>query len=118
MELIALKMLFADKAKYFGLVLGIIFATLLMSQQVSIFIGLIELTGSQIKDVQEGDIWVMDPELTYIDEIRLMSDSQLKKVRSVEGAQWAVALYKGQTVMRSLDGSIGQSLLHGRYVAS
>ena len=113
MELIALKMLFADKAKYFGLVLGIIFATLLMSQQVSIFIGILERTGSQIHDVQEGDIWVMDPELTYIDEIKLMSDSQLTKVRSVEGVQWAVALYKGQTVLRSLDGSISQSLLIG-----
>lgn len=113
MNEIALKMLFGDRAKYFGLVFGIVFATLLMSQQVSIFIGLIERCASQIRDVKEGDIWVMDPEVTYVDEIRLMPDQALAKVRSVEGVKWAVPLYKGLGVARALDGSIQQILLIG-----
>jgi len=113
MNSIALKMLFGDRAKYFGLVFGIMFATLLMSQQVSIFFGLMERCASQIRDVQEADVWVMDPEVTYVDEIRLMSDRQLGKVRSVEGVKWAVPLYKGLGVARALDGTIQQILLLG-----
>jgi putative ABC transport system permease protein len=113
MNSIALKMLFGDRAKYFGLVFGIVFATLLMSQQVSIFFGLIERCASQIRDVQEADVWVMDPEVTYVDEIRLMSDQELTKVRSVEGVKWAVPFYKGLGVARALDGTIQQILLLG-----
>jgi hypothetical protein len=56
---IALKMLTGDRAKYLGLVFGITFATLLMSQQVSIFIGLMTRTASQIVDVREADVWAV-----------------------------------------------------------
>ena len=69
MNRVALKMLTGDRAKYLGLVFGIAFATLLMSQQVSIFIGLMTRTASQIVDVREADVWVMHPRVKYIDEI-------------------------------------------------
>jgi hypothetical protein len=80
---IALKMLWGDRAKYLGLVFGITFATLLMSQQVSIFIGLMARTASQILDVHEADLWVMDPQVRYVDEIKPLPDKQLSRVRGV-----------------------------------
>jgi hypothetical protein len=40
MDGVALKMLFGDRAKYIGLIFGIAFSTMLMSNQVSIFTGL------------------------------------------------------------------------------
>ena len=100
MGVIALRMLLGDRAKYLGLVFGISFATLLMSQQVSIFIGLMARTASQIIDVREADIWVMDPRVQYIDEIKPLPDKQLPRVRGVPGVEWAVPFFKGLGVVR------------------
>jgi len=58
---IAMKMLFHDRAKFVGLVLGVAFSTLLINQQLGIFIGLISRAGAVVVDVPEADIWVMDP---------------------------------------------------------
>jgi hypothetical protein len=65
---IALKMLFHDRAKYLGLVLGVAFSTLLINQQLGIFIGLITRAGAVIVDVPQADVWVMDPgvKLQYV----------------------------------------------------
>ena len=60
MNWVALRMLMGDRTKYLGIIFGIAFATVLMSQQISIFAGIMGRTGSQIKDVQDADIWVMD----------------------------------------------------------
>jgi putative ABC transport system permease protein len=113
MNRIALKMLTGDRAKYLGLVFGITFATLLMSQQVSIFIGLMTRTASQIVDVREPDVWVMHPRLKYVDEIEGMPDADLSRVRGVAGVAWAVPLYKGNAVIRSPDGLLQQVILMG-----
>jgi putative ABC transport system permease protein len=110
---IALKMLTGDRAKYLGLVFGISFATLLMSQQVSIFIGLMARTASQILDVREADVWVMHPRVKYVDEIEGMPDVDLSRVRGVQGVAWAVPLYKGSAVLRSPDGLLQQVILMG-----
>jgi putative ABC transport system permease protein len=113
MDRIALKMLMGDRAKYFGLIFGIAFATLLMSQQVSIFIGLMTRTASQIIDVREADVWVMDPRVQYIDEIEALPDVDLSRVRGVAGVAWAVPLYKGNAVIRSTEGLLQQVILMG-----
>jgi putative ABC transport system permease protein len=113
MDGIALKMLFGDRAKYFGLVFGIAFSTMLMSNQVAIFTGLMLRTASQILDVKEADIWVMDPRVEYVDEVEPMTDSQLGRVRGVDGVGWAVPFYKGLTVAHTRDGQLQQVILLG-----
>jgi putative ABC transport system permease protein len=113
MDGIALKMLFGDRAKYFGLVFGIAFSTMLMSNQVAIFTGLMLRTASQILDVREADIWVMDPRVEYVDEVEPMTDSQLGRVRGVDGVSWAVPFYKGLTVAHTRDGQLQQVILLG-----
>jgi putative ABC transport system permease protein len=113
MDGIALKMLFGDRAKYFGLVFGITFSTMLMSNQVAIFTGLMLRTASQILDVREADIWVMDPRVEYVDEVEPMTDSQLGRVRGVDGVGWAVPFYKGLTVAHTRDGQLQQVILLG-----
>jgi putative ABC transport system permease protein len=113
MNLVALKMLVGDRAKYLGLIFGIGFATLLMSQQVSIFIGLMMRTASQILDVREVDVWVMHPRIKYVDELEAMPDVDLARVRGVEGVAWAVPLYKGNAVIRSPEGLLQQVILMG-----
>src|SRR5215472_3027204 len=105
MSWIALKMLMGDRSKYFGLIFGITFATLLMSQQLSIFLGIMKRTASQILDIRDADIWVMDNKVRYIDEVPGMPDTELLRVRSVSGVKWAVKLYKGQVRARLADGN-------------
>lgn len=110
---IALKMLWGDRAKYLGLVFAITFATMLMSQQVSIFIGLMARTASQVSDVREADVWVMDPQVKYIDEVKPMPDKQLARVRGVPGVEWAVPWFKGLAVVRAPGGIMQQVILLG-----
>ncbi len=113
MDGVALRMLFGDRAKYFGLVFGIAFSTMLMSNQVSIFAGLMLRTASQILDVREAEIWVMDPRVEYVDEVEPMTNTQLGRVRGVDGVGWAVPFYKGLTVAHSRDGLLQQVILLG-----
>ena len=95
MSWIALKMLMGDRAKFFGIVLGLTFAALLITQQGSIFCGLMLRTAGQITDITGADLWVMDPNVRYIDDVKPMIENNLYRVRGVEGVHWAVPLYKG-----------------------
>jgi len=113
MREVALKMLMGDRAKYFALVLGVAFATLLMSQQVSIFIGLMTRTANQVIDIREADLWVMDPRVRYVDEVEPLPDAALARVRSIEGVEWAVPLFKGLAIFRTPDGLVNQISILG-----
>ena len=88
MAFVALKMLTGDRAKYFALVFTIAFASFLLVQQVSIFVGILERTASQIIDVAEPDLWVMDPATRYFDEVQALKSNDLYRVRGVPGTQW------------------------------
>ncbi|MCU0881683.1 MAG: ABC transporter permease [Hyphomonadaceae bacterium] len=110
---VAIRMLTGDRAKYIGLIFGVAFATLLMSQQVSIFIGLMTRTANQVLDVRDADIWVMDPRVNYVDEVEPLRDAALQEVRSVEGVGYAVPFYKGLVILRTTDGLLNQINLVG-----
>jgi putative ABC transport system permease protein len=110
---IAKRILLGDTAKYFGLIFGITFATLLMSQQVSIFIGLMLRTANVIFEVSEADIWVMDKRVRYIEEVEPLRDIELTRVRSIPGVKWAVPFYKGLATIRMKDGLTQQVQLIG-----
>jgi putative ABC transport system permease protein len=113
MSWIALKMLIGDRAKYFGIIFGVTFAALLMAQQASIFWGLMTNTISQILDVDGADIWVMDPNVRFVDDVKPLSDDDLYRVRGVPGVAWAVRLFKGQARARFDDGNFQQMILLG-----
>src|SRR5262245_6457155 len=91
---IALKMLVGDRAKYLGLIFAIAFSAMLMEHQVSIFVGVLRRTSSQIEAVRDARVWVMDPRIEYFDENEPMSDRELKRVRGVPGVAWAVPMFK------------------------
>src|SRR6516162_10977971 len=88
-------MLVGDRAKFLGIVLGLTFAALLITQQGSIFCGLMLRTCGQVTDITGADLWVMDPTVRYIDDVKPMLENSLYRVRGVEGVLWAVPLYKG-----------------------
>jgi len=103
--LIALKMLVGDRGKYLGIIMGLTFASLLITQQSSIFTGLMTRTYGAITDLSQPDIWVMDPKVLFIDDIKPLQDTELFRVRGVEGVEWAVPLYKGLLKARLEDGN-------------
>lgn len=105
MNFVALRMLMGDRAKYFGIVFGVTFAAMLITQQMSIFWGLMSRTYGFISDSGYPDIWVMDPKVQYIDDTKPLQDTQLLRVRGIEGVEWAVPLYKGQIKARLADGT-------------
>ena len=102
---IALKMLIGNRGKYFGMVVGVFFAALIITQQLSIFVGLMSRTFGFLVDTALPDIWVMDPKVQFIDDSKPLQDTQLLRTRGVEGVEWAVPLYKGQLRARQPDGS-------------
>ena len=113
MNFVALKMLTGDRAKYLGLVFTIAFCTFLLENQTSIFAGVLKRTGSQIADVTDAEIWVMDAKTEYFEQTKAMKDTDLNRVRGVEGVQWAVKLFKGSPVARTLDGKFAVSICLG-----
>lgn len=104
MLIVALQMLFGDRGKYLGMVIGITFAALIMTQQPSIFVGLMSRTYAFIDDVGLPDIWVMDPGVEYVEETKPMRDTALTRVRGVSGVAWAVPMYKSIINVRLPDG--------------
>ena len=110
---VAVKMLTGDRSKYVGLIFAISVASMLMAHQASIFGNIMWRTTSQIQDVRDAEIWVMDPRLRFVDEIEPLSDNDLYRVRGVEGVEWAVRLYKGTTRMKSAEGRLRAVVLMG-----
>jgi putative ABC transport system permease protein len=102
---IALKMLIGDRGKYLGMIMGLTFASLLITQQSSIFTGLMTRTYGAITDLSQPDIWVMDPKVLFIDDVKPLQDTELFRVRGVEGVEWAVPLYRGLLKARLDDGN-------------
>jgi putative ABC transport system permease protein len=100
MNSVAIKMLVGDRAKYLGIIMGLTFASLLITQQLGIFVGLMSRTYGAITDLGLPDIWVMDPKVQFIDDIKPMQDTTLLRVRGIEGVAWAVPLYKGLLTAR------------------
>ncbi|HKE25919.1 MAG TPA: ABC transporter permease [Bryobacteraceae bacterium] len=113
MDFVAIRMLTGDRGKYLGLIFAIALSSFLIAQQSSIFAGLMDRTRSQIRDVGEADLWVMDRSIRYVDEIYPLRDDALYTVRGVEGVKWAVPLFKGQAVARAMDGRFRSVILIG-----
>lgn len=105
MNFVAIKMLVGDRAKYVGIIVGITFASLLITQQLAIFTGIMMRTYGAITDLGQPDIWVMDPKVQFIDDVKPLQDTELYRVRGVEGVDWAVPLYKGLLKARLSNGN-------------
>ncbi len=105
MNHIALKTLMGDRGKYLGIIMGLTFASLIMTQQPAIFVGLMSRSFSFISDLGLPDIWVMDPKVQFIDDVKPLQDTKLYRVRGVAGVKWAMPLYKGLLKARMADGT-------------
>jgi putative ABC transport system permease protein len=86
---VALQMLMGDRAKYLALVCGLGFAVLLITQQASIFLGLMLRATGFLQNVGQPDLWIGDKNTRYIMETRPIADNDLFRIRSIPGVEWA-----------------------------
>ncbi len=113
MYFVALKMLMGDTAKYIGIVFGVTFAALIMTQQPAIFSGLMSRTYGFIADTGYPDLWIMDSKMQFVDDIKPIQDTELLRVRGVDGIRWAVPMYKSILRVRTAGGTFENAIIIG-----
>lgn len=102
---VALRMLLGDRAKYVALVCGLAFAVLLITQQGSIFLGLMLRATGFLQNIGQPDLWIGDPHTRYIMEVRPLPDQALYRVRSVPGVAWASPFFTARALTEMSDGT-------------
>ena len=110
---IAISMIMGDRLKYLGLLVGLSFAAMLITQQASIFMGYTQRMWAPIEDQPNVDIWVMDPQVRSTQDAKHMQDTILQRVRGVEGVEWAVPMYRGSLNAQLSNGTQELSTLIG-----
>ncbi|WP_005033492.1 ABC transporter permease [Holophaga foetida] len=110
---VALKMLFGDRGKYLGIVIGIALASVLMINQPGIMISILKTVNGLITDMSGPDLWVMDPMVKSVDDAKPMMDTQMYRVRGVKGVAWALPFYRGSQKVRMSNGETVQSVIQG-----
>jgi putative ABC transport system permease protein len=101
---LALKMLFGDRGKFLMLISGITFSTLLMTQFPSVFCGIMTWTYANMIN-SRAEIWVMDPKAEQSLDNKPLRDTDVNRVRSVEGVAWAAPYFQGALQARMPDGN-------------
>ncbi len=102
-----------DRTKYISIILGLSFASFIISQQAAILVGIVNRTFGFVTDVSQPNIWVTDPSVQYIDDIKPLKDTDLYRVASVDGVDWAVPLYKGTIQARLPNGTFQTCIFIG-----
>ena len=109
---IALKMLIGDRSKYIMLIGGLTFAALLMTQQCAVFFGLLSWTTSHLRNMRAA-IWVVDSKVEQVNEVKAMRDTDVSRVRSVAGVEWAVPLQASILQSKLSDGNFKPIMIIG-----
>jgi putative ABC transport system permease protein len=99
---LVLQLLRYDRAKYIAMVMAIALASFLIQNQASI----LGMSGSQIKDVREANLWIMEPDTECFDQAKPLRDTALQTVSGIPGIDWAVPLIKVDTNARTDDGKL------------
>lgn len=102
---VALKMLMGDRLKYYGLIAGIAFAAMLISQQSAILVGFTKQTGAFVRDAAQADLWIMDPQARFaLDSVPLRGTTTYL-ARGTPGVAWAVPFFQTFLRAKMTDGS-------------
>lgn len=110
---LAYKMLIGNRASCIGVIFGIFLATLLISQQSAIFLGIVARSYRIVTDIPEPNIWVLDPATESEDKLRSLPLGYLDIVKSTPGIEWAVPLSASLIPVVTLSGKFDICLLYG-----
>jgi putative ABC transport system permease protein len=106
MNWVAIRMLTGDRVKFIGLVFGIAFSTLLITQQLTIFVNLLMRGASAVNEVATANIWVMDPVGRTPDITLPMASTALERVRGVPGVSYAAPMLRSGATIRTPEGKL------------
>ena len=101
---IAIKMLWGDRTKFFGLLFGISFTAFLVTFALSFFAGFMTNSFALISENPTADVWVMDPAVRSTEMTINMPESILSQVKSIDGVNYATALTIGDISVRFPNG--------------
>jgi putative ABC transport system permease protein len=101
---IGIKMLVGETGRYVAMIAGIFLSALIITQQSSIFTGLMSRTFGLLRDTKLPDLWIMDSKVQFIDDTKPLQDTQLLRVRGISGIDWAMPFYKGSIRARLPNG--------------
>lgn len=110
---LAFKMLIGKRASFIGVLFGIFLATLLISQQSAIFLGILSRSYRIVTDISEPTIWVIDPATESEDKLRTLPLSSLDLVKGTPGVEWAVPLISSALPVITPSGKFDITLLYG-----
>ncbi len=110
-------MLLGDRSKYLMLVGGLTFSALLMTQQTAVFQGLLSWTTSHLRNMR-ASVWVVEARVEQVNETKALRDTDVNRVRSVRGVDYAVPMFQGVLKARASDGSDKQIQLIGLHGGS
>jgi putative ABC transport system permease protein len=103
---VAIRMLTGDRIKFIGLVFGVAFSTLLITQQLTVFVNLLIRGSVAVEEVSTANVWVMDPASRTTDVIFPMPSTALDRVRSVPGVAYASPLLRSGASIRTAEGDL------------
>lgn len=109
----ALIMLVGDRAKFLGIVFGLAFAAVLMTQQGGIFRGVMVLTYGLITDTPHADLWISDPGIPELDQSEMLVERDLDNVRAAPGVAWAVPFLRRYSIVRRPDQRFANTIING-----
>lgn len=100
---LALRMLFGDGAKYLLLLSAIASATVMMLLGIALGFGVLSFSYATADNIR-SPIWVVDPMLQQVNDNQPLRETDVDRVRSVDGVEWAAPLYIGNGQARLLQG--------------
>lgn len=110
---LAIKMLIGNRASCIGVIFGIFLATLLISQQSAIFLGLVARSYRMVTDIPGPNIWVVDPATESDEKVRGMPEGYLDIVRSIPNIEWAYPISVMYAPLITRTGTFDMAHLYG-----
>lgn len=96
-------MAFHDRSKSIGTLLGVVFAVVLVNQQLGTFLGLLQ-KNTMFVDNADCDIWIAPPYTEQLQAGAPLAISALTQARTAPGVQWAEPLAFGAALVARPDG--------------
>ena len=103
MALLGVRMMFHDRFKLMGTLLGVVFAVVLVNQQIGVLFALLD-KNTMLVDHAGADVWVLPPSTQTLAGGSPISISALSQARTAPGVAWAEPLAYGTAIMRRPDG--------------
>lgn len=101
---IGIAMLFHDKLKLAGTLLGVVFAVLMSNFQTSLFLGLL-LRNTMFVDQAGADIWITPPGTVALQGgDGTLPDNLVSAARGIDGVTWSAPLLMGAAAIKLPEG--------------